>query len=333
MKKIMLFTLLLSGCSAKVPTSLYYNEQQTNQLKEYGIYEYAEQECINKDTLLYALDHEFQIEHLEAYCALAVSKPQYINALLDDNVPIEDIQTYLNIDYFDISYLERYLAFDQPTILERVRQVNLHADLVPYSSTTIIEDDLDLTMLINKYYSLPTGYLPNDLVEIDYPCVQGVDYSCTLMEKQELRSVAAQALKALGDAAQAQGLQLVTIASYRSYEYQNMLYQSGIARGGQEYADLYYARPGQSEHNSGLAVDLSFSGYPYNQIETHPQYEWLLQNAPTYGFILRYPQDRTDITKYGYESWHFRYVGPELAMLLHQQDLTLEEYYAYKERN
>ena len=99
---------------------------------------------------------------------------------------------------------------------------------------------------------------------------------------------------------------------------------------GLAYADAYYARPGQSEHNSGLAVDVMLDNIPFNEIESSSHYEYLLKHLAEYGFILRYPQDKVDITGYNYESWHLRYVGVEVANSLQASGLTLDEYIARK---
>lgn len=121
-----------------------------------------------------------------------------------------------------------------------------------------------------------------------------------------------------------------TIAGYRTYEYQKGLWDYYASVNGEEYADQYYARPGQSEHNSGLAVDITFNGYNFNEIENYDGYDWILKNMHKYGFILRYPEDKTDVTQYGYESWHIRYVGKEAATKIYKNNWTLEEYHGSK---
>ena len=120
------------------------------------------------------------------------------------------------------------------------------------------------------------------------------------------------------------------IAGYRTYEYQKGLWDYYASVNGEEYADQYYARPGQSEHNSGLAVDITFNGYNFNEIENYDGYDWILKNMHKYGFILRYPEDKTDVTQYGYESWHIRYVGKEAATKIYKNNWTLEEYHGSK---
>ena len=128
-----------------------------------------------------------------------------------------------------------------------------------------------------------------------------------------------------------QGINIKAIASYRSYSYQKNLYDYYANTEGKEYADKYYARPGQSEHNSALAVDVTLNNENFNEIENSEDYDWLINNIANYGFILRYPKDKVEITGYQYESWHLRYVGVEAAQEMTKQNLTLDEYIARKE--
>lgn len=96
------------------------------------------------------------------------------------------------------------------------------------------------------------------------------------------------------------------------------------------YITFLIPQPFYTIHNSGLCVDITFNGYNYNEIENYDGYEWILNNAHKYGFILRYPKDKVDVTRYGYESWHFRYVGKEAAKEIYDNDWTLEEYHGAK---
>lgn len=227
----------------------------------------------------------------------------------------------------------RYAAWSVEDIEKRVMQVNCDMDLEPYQEMTVIEDDSDMTILINKFYTLPEGYVPSDLVPLtEYACVQGEDYSCQDVAQIELRKEVYDAYVEFGAAAKEQNINIRAIAGYRSYEYQSGLWSYNAQTYGEDYADEYYARPGQSEHNSGLCVDITFNRYNFNEIENYEGYDWILNNAHKYGFILRYPEDKVDVTRYNYESWHFRYVGKEAAKTIYENDWTLEEYHGSKER-
>lgn len=243
----------------------------------------------------------------------------------------EEISEIVSLPNYHSERAARYAVWDVKDAKERVMQVNCDMDLEPYSNTIIQEDDTDVTMLINKFYALPEGYVPADLVPLDkYDCVQGEDFSCQDVEQIELRKEVYDAYIEFCDAASKENINIRAIAGYRSYDYQAGLWNYNASVYGEAYADEYYARPGQSEHNSGLCVDITFSGYNYNEIENYDGYEWILNNAHKYGFILRYPKDKVDVTRYGYESWHFRYVGKEAAKVIYDNDWTLEEYHGSK---
>ena len=127
----------------------------------------------------------------------------------------------------------------------------------------------------------------------------------------------------INDAAN-QGLNIWFASGFRSYDYQAQIYNNYVARDGQTLADTYSARPGYSEHQSGLAIDV-------NQIDDSfagtPEAVWLENHCHEYGFILRYPKGKENITGYQYESWHVRYVGTDLSYAVHASGLTLEEYF------
>lgn len=226
--------------------------------------------------------------------------------------------------------VDAYMA-NHPDIDEEqaIKNVKMNLDLQPYEQTTIITDDSNPAMLINKFYALPEGYVPNDLVDIQaHACVHGVDYSCQDVDVIQLRKEVYDAYLKWCDAASEQGLDIRAIAGYRSYEYQAGLWSYNAQTYGQEYADEYYARPGQSEHNSGLCVDITFNDNNFNEIELHEGYDWILNNAHKFGFILRYPEEKEGITMYNYESWHFRYVGVDIATQCYENNWCLEEYWA-----
>lgn len=241
---------------------------------------------------------------------------------------IKEITALPNYHYERAS---RYAAWTADTMEDRVMQVNCDMDLEPYSQTTIVDDDTDMTMLINKFYALPEGYMPADLVAVsEYACVQGEDYSCQTVDQIELRSEVYDAYLEFCDAAKKEGIDIRAIAGYRSYEYQANLWNYNASVSGEAYADEYYARPGQSEHNSGLAVDITFNGHNFNEIENYEGYDWILKNMHKYGFILRYPEEKVNVTRYGYESWHLRYVGKTAAKTIYENNWTLEEYHGSK---
>ena len=172
----------------------------------------------------------------------------------------------------------------------------------------------DYTRLINQSHPLPPDYIPENLIDIGIPFDALPGDPKRLLEKRT-----AQAALRLVNAACQEGLCLYGISGYRSYNRQQELYTGSP----------YVAAPGTSEHQSGLALDLSCPAIRMELISEFAltsEGKWLARNASLYGFILRYPQNKESITGVPYEPWHIRYVTRELAGYLKLTGLTLEEY-------
>lgn len=180
-------------------------------------------------------------------------------------------------------------------------------------------------ILVNKANPLPEDYEPADLVTINIPFAHtGND------NRNYMRRPAARALEVMFRDAAAAGTAPIGVSGYRSYKRQQEIYEGNLAVKGERHTSLYSARPGQSEHQTGLAMDISAPSVQSTltaEVENTPEGQWLRANAHCYGFILRYPAGKEHITGYAYEPWHFRYVGRELAAFLKKEGLTLEEYY------
>lgn len=180
------------------------------------------------------------------------------------------------------------------------------------------------TLLVNKEYPLSSKYIPF-MVE---PNVE--IYHKGINERRYLQPIAATALEEMFAAAEEDGLHLVLRCGFRSYRLQYSIYSWNLKTYGYYEVSRYHALAGTSEHQTGLAVDLCCEATNYQNnfdIVDTEEYAWLLENAHLYGWILRYPEDKTDITGYNFEPWHFRYVGVELATYLKENDIVLEEYY------
>lgn len=189
----------------------------------------------------------------------------------------------------------------------------------------VIQNPANLLALVNKEYALDE-YKPTDLVRPDVPFVFGNQE----LEKAYLRKEAAVQLENMFTDAKSQGILLTAISGYRSYEYQKMLLEREIAQFGEEKAVMAVAPPGQSEHQSGLAMDISSQSNNFQvniEFADTKEGKWLAENAYKYGFILRYPKDKVSITQYQYEPWHYRYVGKDAAKVIHENDWSLEEYF------
>lgn len=194
-----------------------------------------------------------------------------------------------------------------------------------YPEPAPLNTDTDTyTLLVNKEHLLSSKYIPY-MVEPDVEI-----YHKGINERRYLQPIAATALEELFAAAELDGFHLVLRCGFRSYKLQKSIYSWNLKTYGYYEVTRYHALPGTSEHQTGLAVDLCCEATNYENnydfLKT-PEYKWLLENAHLYGWILRYPEDKTEITGYNFEPWHFRYVGTELAAYLKEQNLVLEEYY------
>lgn len=189
----------------------------------------------------------------------------------------------------------------------------------------IIQEPEKLDVLVNKKRSLPDTYVPEDLVTLsEVPTV------LQNPEVNQLRKVAYEALKELFQAAiDEEGYELHARSGYRSYNTQASLYSSYVDSYGQSAADKYSAKPGQSEHQTGLSIDITCQAMNYRLDDTFfdtDEGKWVAENAHRFGYIIRYPKGMEDITGYMYEPWHIRYLGRELAAEVYNSGLTLEEY-------
>lgn len=192
------------------------------------------------------------------------------------------------------------------------------------------EMDLDpssITVFVNKEFSLPKNYKPDELV------TPNVFFDLIYYDERTLmRPEAATALEQLFQAASEQGYELAGISGYRSYQRQKKIFTDNILTKGKSHTLKYSAVPGTSEHQTGLTMDISCLAINYDLSTTFgtiPEGIWVAENAHLFGFTIRYPKDKVDITGYAYEPWHLRYVGKGLAKYLYDNDLTLEEYYNY----
>lgn len=186
---------------------------------------------------------------------------------------------------------------------------------------------MSFQILVNKTHPLPADYIPLDLTLVRVP-FEEKEYA----EKKLLRSTAATALEGLFAHSSSLGYSFTAISGYRSYQRQQEIFSEHVEKYGAKYASQVSAKPGCSEHQTGLAMDVSLPSLSYQLLPEFGETEeglWLSQNACYFGFILRYPADKTDITGYSYEPWHFRYVGIPLAVHLTKSHLTMEEALQY----
>ena len=181
----------------------------------------------------------------------------------------------------------------------------------------------DYTILVNKTNVLRSNYTPKNLVKLNIEFLSDTSNEARCMEKK-----AADSLEDLVTTAKKENIILIGSSAYRSYKSQLRILKEETDKKGVDYADKYVAKPGQSEHQSGLAVDVTNRVRCFDK--TSKEAQWLANNAYKFGFILRYPDGKEDITGYNYEPWHIRYVGKDIAKEIYMKNITLEEYLSYK---
>lgn len=199
-------------------------------------------------------------------------------------------------------------------IIYAINKVNYPTFLTP-NSTNYLAIDYNNIFFVNTNYKLNKTYIPKNLV-----AVENVDYIKRTNQTMMIDQTTLDAYTNLFSAALLNNLELTIFSAYRSYEYQESLYN--------KEESSYVALPGASEHQTGLAIDIStkktgLTSFFDNTLEC----SWLTNNAHKYGFIKRYPKGKEHITGYPYESWHYRYVGIEIAEIIYANNLTLEEYF------
>ncbi len=232
---------------------------------------------------------------------------------------IERNAFYRGAAYYIDAYRGRYDAYRalHPDLSADgvIRAVNAETDRPFYTETTHADLSYGCLALVNKYHYVGDEDAP-ELVSLEG---YGVDY---------LEKTAAEWFKKMVDAAKADEISLRAVSPYRTYWLQNLYYTGYVERSGVEAADRYSARPGYSEHQLGLAVDINTASFS-SHFETKPEYAWLIAHCAEYGYILRYLPGAEEITGYRYEPWHYRYVGVEHAKTIMDLGITFEEYYAY----
>lgn len=227
-----------------------------------------------------------------------------------------DLKDFYNISNFDFDLLDRYKSYQSLEMIsskDAVTRVNLKLDIPFYSDIEEIQEPDSILVLVNKAHVLSKNYVPEDLVSIpSFPNLL-------------LRKVAIEDFEALLAKASLDGVFLTPYSTYRSYDYQDGLYKKYLNDDPVEVVDTYSARPGHSEHQTGLAIDIKSNSHWYSL--TDADYQWMQENSYQYGFIIRYPKDHSFITGYKEEPWHIRYIGKEHASKIHDLGITYDEYY------
>lgn len=238
----------------------------------------------------------------------------------------EEILELLKEKYFIEKNFDRYIAFqkkhrtEEIELEEVVAKVNINRDREFYEKTKETDVTKANLMLVNKYNNLKETYVPNNVLKAsNWYSYEGINASKESYE----------AFIKMFNAAKEDNMNLIINSGYRSYSSQKEVYEDFDKNYGEEYADNYAARPGFSEHQTGLAYDIVSPGTAGDDFDKTKEFKWLQKNAHKYGFILRYPKDKEDYTGFKYESWHYRYVGEQTARIIKKEGITFDEYYAY----
>lgn len=345
MKKLILILLiLLTGCSKEVKEDslkqIGYSDEEINTIEKMSLntIDYIKNNDYNKNYIILLDNKDFIDNNFE----------NYIDLMNRTNYSIDDILYVVNNNYYDINInydeetlslmknkyyihnnLNKYLSYKKnvnkkfSTVDElnkyTITSINSLLDNPFYENAVKTDLSKEYLMIVNKYHYLDSDYIPDNLVTVN--SIHGNNLKIEKNTYSAFINMYNDALKV--------GLNLSILSPYRSYNTQVSLYNRYVNKDGKALADTYSARAGYSEHQTGLAIDITKRGGNLGGFESTKEFKWLKDNSYKYGFILRYPKDKEWITGYQYEPWHYRYVGIEVATQIYNEGITFEEYYAY----
>lgn len=309
-------------------TSLGYSEISSQKIKDLKIGTFI------KDNYYKTLDKvlesdEYINDYLQEYIKIDyIDNKDFIksiNDLLKKDYKSNDINSLsfiISSPYYKYELLDSYLDYykknnDKKDNIVVLVNIGLNNDF--YTNINEIKDPNNLLVIVNKYNKLPDDYKPSDLVEFD------TKYMIS-SKTRYMRKEAHDALIKMIDDINKEGMNLWLNSGYRTKDYQNGLFTNSVKNNGMEHALIYSAKMRHSEHETGLAADISSVKGMLDGFEKYKEYTWLQENAHKYGFIERYPKGKEWITGYAYEPWHYRYVGVEVATKIKEEGITFEEY-------
>ena len=226
---------------------------------------------------------------------------------------------FASVYYYEEENLERYEAYKAQNpdmdIDEIIWRVNSYLDKPWYEYDISVDSYDDPYIIVNKYYTVPEGYRPPDLVNVD---------------GYQMREETGEAYREMKAAAAKEGMRIMVVSAYRSVEYQRGLYNRYLSNDSRANVDRYSARAGHSEHHTGMALDLFGSKDGLRNFINTPEGPWVRDNCYKYGFIVRYTAETEGITGYEDEPWHIRYVGKEVSMDMKEKGITTFEEYHVK---
>lgn len=246
-----------------------------------------------------------------------------INDLLeldkDSNIP-----KLVSDKYFIYDNLSRYLVYYNKNSNYKVRniieEVNTNRDRDYYTDIKVSSPKIITNTLVNKYYKIDENYSPT---------LENISLQISYEGNKIIKEANIPLKKMIDDAKEDFNYSFIVTNSYRDNEYQIKIYDREKMNTNIRIADQKVARPGHSEHQLGLSVDLSLYGKKFDKFEETEEYLWLKDNSYKYGFIIRYPKDKENITGFPFEPWHIRYVGIDIAKHIFENNITFDEYYEY----
>lgn len=261
----------------------------------------------------------YYIITLIIFILLVISSFILTNSKTDNDIN-NKLSINTNYSFYKQELHDRYLSYKEKNNFndkETILKVNIGLDTPFYTNPKLSNRLNSIDILVNKYNYLPSNFIPNNLVITD-------EYS---KGNIKLVSEVYDAFKKMANDAKKENLNIRIISAYRSYDYQKNLYNNYLKNDTQEVVDTYSARPGFSEHQTGLAIDIDNIVLSYDKFHLTQEFGWMKNNCYKYGFILRYDIDKENITGYKYEPWHYRYVGIKISEYIYRNNITFEEYY------
>ena len=236
----------------------------------------------------------------------------------------KNIVKFMNEKYFIYKNLSKYLEYKKDNKLESytniVTIINTEANIDWFDNTKETDISKKELMLVNRLYGLSKDYEPDDIIDVPSQyAYTGVKISNSIMDN----------IVALIDAASDEGYTFVLADGYRSYSEQESIFERYKNAYGYSEADRIAARAGHSEYQTGISFTIVPLYKEYDKPKESLEYKWLSDNAYRYGFIFRFPEDKTDITGFEASTWRLRYVGSEAANIIKTENICFEEYYAY----
>ena len=236
----------------------------------------------------------------------------------------KNIVKFMNEKYFIYKNLSKYLEYKKDNKLESytniVTIINTEANIDWFDNTKENDISKKELMLVNRLYGLSKDYEPDDIIDVPSQyAYTGVKISNSIMDN----------IVALIDAASDEGYTFVLADGYRSYSEQESIFERYKNAYGYSEADRIAARAGHSEYQTGISFTIVPLYKEYDKPKESLEYKWLSDNAYRYGFIFRFPEDKTDITGFEASTWRLRYVGSEAANIIKSENICFEEYYAY----